>query len=90
MQVRLNTVRAATMLRCFAAVKRDDRRRSPCSETQKWFSSDQEIPRQWYNIQADLPTPVSPPLHPGTLKPIGPQDLAPVFPYEPHRAGSQH
>jgi tryptophan synthase beta chain len=41
---------------------------------------DREIPRQWYNIQADLPTPMKPPLHPGTGKPIRPQDLAPVFP----------
>jgi len=39
-----------------------------------------EIPKQWYNIQADLPTPMQPPLHPGTGKPIGPEDLAPVFP----------
>ncbi|MDY6909644.1 MAG: TrpB-like pyridoxal phosphate-dependent enzyme [Thermodesulfobacteriota bacterium] len=41
---------------------------------------DREIPREWYNIQADLPTPMKPPLHPGTGKPIRPQDLAPVFP----------
>jgi tryptophan synthase beta chain len=39
-----------------------------------------EMPRQWYNIQADLPTPMKPPLHPGTGKPIAPEDLAPVFP----------
>ncbi len=39
-----------------------------------------EIPRQWYNIQADLPTPLQPPLHPATKQPVGPQDLAPVFP----------
>ena len=39
-----------------------------------------EIPRQWYNIQADLPTPLDPPLHPATGQPIGPEDLAPVFP----------
>jgi tryptophan synthase beta chain len=39
-----------------------------------------EMPRQWYNIAADLPTPLSPPLHPGTLKPLGPEDLAPIFP----------
>ncbi len=38
------------------------------------------IPRAWYNILADLPTPLAPPLHPGTLKPIGPDDLAPLFP----------
>ncbi len=42
--------------------------------------ADSEIPRQWYNILADLPSPMRPPLHPGTGKPISPQDLAPVFP----------
>ncbi|HOG07635.1 MAG TPA: pyridoxal-phosphate dependent enzyme, partial [Syntrophales bacterium] len=42
--------------------------------------SDHEIPRQWYNIQADLPTPLPPPLHPGTGQPVGPEDLAPIFP----------
>jgi tryptophan synthase beta chain len=41
---------------------------------------DNEIPKQWYNIAADMPTPMSPPLHPGTGKPVGPDDLAPVFP----------
>jgi len=41
---------------------------------------DQEIPRQWYNVQADLPKPMSPPLHPGTGKPVTAEDLAPVFP----------
>ncbi|MBM4236279.1 MAG: TrpB-like pyridoxal phosphate-dependent enzyme [Firmicutes bacterium] len=39
-----------------------------------------EMPRQWYNIQADLPTPLDPPLHPGTKQPIGPDDLKPIFP----------
>jgi tryptophan synthase beta chain len=38
------------------------------------------MPRQWYNIQADLPRPLEPPLHPGTGQPIGPQDLAAIFP----------
>jgi len=38
------------------------------------------MPRQWYNVQADLPKPLPPPLHPGTLKPLGPQDMAPIFP----------
>jgi len=41
---------------------------------------EKEIPRQWYNILADMPTPMSPPLHPGTGQPVGPDDLAPVFP----------
>ena len=39
-----------------------------------------EIPKQWYNIQADLPNPLQPPLHPATGQPVGPDDLAPVFP----------
>ncbi|MBW1957222.1 MAG: TrpB-like pyridoxal phosphate-dependent enzyme [Deltaproteobacteria bacterium] len=46
----------------------------------KVFLNESEMPRQWYNIAADLPTPMSPPLHPGTGKPVGPDDLAPVFP----------
>ncbi len=36
----------------------------------------------WYNIVADLPTPPPPPLHPGTHQPVGPDDLAPLFPME--------
>src|SRR5690606_2398030 len=36
----------------------------------------------WYNIMADLPTPPPPPLHPGTREPVGPEDLAPLFPME--------
>lgn len=39
-----------------------------------------EIPRAWYNVAADLPEPLPPVLHPGTGQPIGPQDLAPLFP----------
>jgi tryptophan synthase beta chain len=49
-------------------------------EETKVVLTDHEIPRQWYNIQADLPKPISPPLHPGTGKPVGPGDLAPIFP----------
>jgi tryptophan synthase beta chain len=41
---------------------------------------EKEIPRQWYNVQADLPHPVPPPLNPGTGQPITPDMLAPVFP----------
>jgi tryptophan synthase beta chain len=46
----------------------------------KFLLREDEIPRQWYNIVADMPTPLQPPLHPGTGQPIGPEDLAPVFP----------
>jgi len=38
------------------------------------------IPTHWYNILADMPTPLPPVLHPGTRQPIGPADLAPLFP----------
>ena len=41
-----------------------------------------ELPDKYYNIQADMPSPLLPPLHPGTMKPIGPQDLAALFPME--------
>lgn len=41
---------------------------------------DREIPRQWYNIMADMPNLPKPPLHPGTKQPIGPQDLVAIFP----------
>ena len=40
------------------------------------------IPRQWYNVQADLPRPLPPVLHPGTHQPVGPDDLAPLFPMQ--------
>ncbi len=39
-----------------------------------------ELPRQWYNIQADLPTQLEAPLHPETKLPLSPDDLAPIFP----------
>ncbi len=42
--------------------------------------SEDRIPRDWYNINADLPVPLAPPLHPATMQPVGPDDLAPIFP----------
>jgi len=41
-----------------------------------------EIPRQWYNIAADMPNPIQAVLHPATKQPVGPDDLAPLFPME--------
>jgi tryptophan synthase beta chain len=41
-----------------------------------------EMPRSWYNITADLPEPLAPPLHHGTKQPIGPEDLSRIFPLE--------
>ena len=50
------------------------------SELTKITLPESEIPAAWYNIQADLATPAPPVLHPGTGQPIGPDDLAPLFP----------
>jgi tryptophan synthase beta chain len=52
------------------------------SDEIKILLRESEIPQRWYNIQPDLPKPLSPPLHPGTGKPLGPADLAPIFPME--------
>ena len=46
----------------------------------KILLDESEMPRQWYNIIPDLPEPPPPPLHPGTREPVGPEDLAPLFP----------
>lgn len=46
----------------------------------KFILGEDRIPTSWYNIQADLPEPVPPVLHPGTGEPIGPSDLEPLFP----------
>ncbi len=48
----------------------------------KYVLDEEHIPRSWYNIAADLPQPAPPVLHPGTGQPIGPGDLAPLFPME--------
>ena len=49
-------------------------------ETIQYNLPQNRIPLAWYNIAADLPKPMAPPLHPGTLKPLGPDDLGPLFP----------
>src|SRR5262244_1419749 len=48
----------------------------------KFLLDEKDLPTKWYNIQADLKSPLPPVLHPGTGKPIGPADLAPLFPME--------
>ena len=50
------------------------------SKQVKYLLNEDQIPTAWYNIQADLPEPVPPVLHPGTGLPIGPEDLAAIFP----------
>ncbi|MGW4353702.1 TrpB-like pyridoxal phosphate-dependent enzyme [Nocardia sp. NPDC004582] len=51
-------------------------------ERTKITLDESEIPRRWYNVIPDLPAPPPPPLHPGTGQPVGPEDLAPLFPME--------
>ncbi len=51
-------------------------------ETTKIILPEKEMPQRWYNINPDLPAPLAPPIHPGTGQPIGPDDLAPIFPME--------
>ncbi|MFC2085453.1 TrpB-like pyridoxal phosphate-dependent enzyme [Bacteroidota bacterium] len=51
-------------------------------EKRKILLNESDIPKQWYNIQADMPNKPLPPLHPGTLEPIGPEALQPIFPME--------
>ncbi|HUP17458.1 MAG TPA: TrpB-like pyridoxal phosphate-dependent enzyme [Acidimicrobiia bacterium] len=50
------------------------------ADVTKVILDESEIPGAWYNIQPDLPEPAPAVLHPGTHEPIGPNDLAPLFP----------
>ncbi len=50
------------------------------SDSVKYLLNEADLPKFWYNIAADLPEPLPPVLHPGTQQPIGPDDLAPIFP----------
>lgn len=50
------------------------------SDTIKYLLSEEQMPKDWYNLAADLPVPLPAVLHPGTLQPVGPDDLAPLFP----------
>jgi tryptophan synthase beta chain len=50
------------------------------ADTIKYLLPEEQIPKVWYNLMADLPSPPPPPLHPATLQPLGPDDLAPLFP----------
>ncbi len=50
------------------------------SDTVKYVLDESRLPEAWYNLVADLPEPPPPVLHPGTGQPVGPDDLAPLFP----------
>jgi tryptophan synthase beta chain len=48
----------------------------------KILLDESEMPTRWYNVLHDIPTPPPPVLHPGTGQPVGPEDLAPLFPMD--------
>ncbi|KFU79664.1 tryptophan synthase beta chain [Amycolatopsis lurida] len=50
------------------------------AERTKYILDEADMPARWYNVVPDLPEPPPPPLHPGTREPVGPDDLAPLFP----------
>ena len=52
------------------------------TEPTKILLDESELPTHWYNIIPDLPAPPPPVLHPGTLEPVGPDDLMPLFPID--------
>jgi tryptophan synthase beta chain len=46
----------------------------------RYLLNPEQIPTAWFNVAPHLPEPLSPPMHPGTGEPVGPDDLAPLFP----------
>jgi len=46
----------------------------------RFILGDDRLPQAWFNVVPHLPEPLQPPLHPGTRQPVGPDDLAPLFP----------
>ena len=52
---------------------------NPLKTTKKFVLPESEMPRQWYNVLPDLPTPIQPLLHPGTKQPIGAKELESIF-----------
>src|SRR3990172_6439919 len=53
---------------------------APMSDQYKYLLDESQLPKAWYNINADLPTPPQPVLHPGTMQPVTPDFLAVLFP----------
>jgi tryptophan synthase beta chain len=52
----------------------------PEAATSRWTLPSDRVPEAWFNVAPHLPTPLDPPLHPATREPVGPDDLAPLFP----------
>src|SRR5437588_9278631 len=56
--------------------------RAAAATQTKFLLAESQLPRRWYNIRSDMRTAPQPVLHPGTGQPVGPDDLAPLFPME--------
>src|SRR5438876_2784106 len=69
-----------TLLRSDISSMPREERTMPDNVHTKYLLSEDEMPRAWYNIAADLPRPPDPVLHPGTKQPVTPDDLSPLFP----------
>lgn len=52
------------------------------NRSKKIILPEDEMPTRWYNVMADMPNPLDPPLNPQTLKPLAPDDMKPIFPME--------
>ena len=50
------------------------------TEASRWTLPSDRVPEAWFNVAPHLPAPLDPPLHPATRQPVGPDDLAPLFP----------
>ena len=59
---------------------RREERYDAAGEHTKFVLDESRLPHRWYNVRADMPNPAQPVLHPGTGEPVGPDDLAPLFP----------
>lgn len=59
-------------------------------DTKKFLLQENDIPRAWYNIVADMKNKPMPPLHPGTKKPLQPEDLYPIFAKELDSSGTKY
>ena len=58
------------------------------SQTTRFSLSQADIPKQWYNLLADFPEPLPPPLHPGTRQPVAPEMMTQIFPENLVQAGN--
>ena len=59
------------------------------NEQTRFLLNESDLPKQWYNILADSPTPPAPVLNPQTLEPVTPEFMSVIFSHEPDHAGNE-